>query len=68
MRGIACGEGKEDFAGKICAKAFEKGLIVETAGPSDEVVKFLGSLTIDNEGLNKGLDILEEAIEEVVNN
>ena len=67
MRGIACGEGKEDYAGKICEKAFEKGLIVETAGPSDEVIKFLGSLTIDNDGLNKGLDILEEAIEEVVN-
>lgn len=68
MRGIACGEGKEDYASKICKKAFEKGLIIETAGPSDEVVKFLGSLTIDNEGLNKGLDILEEAIEEVLNN
>lgn len=67
MRGIACGEGKEDYASEICAKAFEKGLIVETAGPSDEVIKFLGSLTIDEEGLNKGLDILEEAIEEVVN-
>lgn len=68
MRGIACGEGKEDYAGKICEKAFEKGLIIETAGPSGEVVKFLGPLTIDNEGLNKGLDILEEAIEEVLNN
>ncbi len=66
MRGIACGEGKEQYASKICAKAFEKGLIVETSGPSDEVVKFLGSLTIDEEGLRKGLDILEEAIEEVV--
>jgi len=68
MRGIACGEGKEEYAGKICEKAFEKGLIIETAGPSGEVVKFLGSLTIDNEGLNKGLDILEEAIEDVVSN
>ncbi|MEK3936816.1 diaminobutyrate--2-oxoglutarate transaminase [Sporosarcina sp. FSL W7-1349] len=68
MRGIACGEGKEDYAGKICAKAFEKGLIIETSGPSSEVVKFLGSLTIDEEGLHKGFDILEEAIEEVVRN
>ncbi len=67
MRGIACGEGKEDYAGKICETAFEKGLIIETAGPSSEVVKFLGALTIDHEGLNKGLDILEEAIEEVLN-
>ena len=68
MRGIACGKGKENYAGEICKKAFEKGLIVETSGPSGEVVKFLGSLTIDEEGLTKGLNILEEAIEEVVNN
>lgn len=68
MRGIACGKGKENYAGEICEKAFEKGLIVETSGPSGEVVKFLGSLTIDEAGLAKGLDILEEAIEEVVNN
>lgn len=67
MRGIACGKGKEEYASEICAKSFEKGLILETAGPSGEVVKFLGSLTIDEEGLNKGLDILEEAIAEVVN-
>lgn len=66
MRGIACGEGKEAYAGEICKKAFEKGLIMETSGPSGEVVKFLGSLTIDEESLTKGLDILEEAIKEVV--
>ena len=66
MQGIACGKGKEAYGGEICAKAFEKGLIIETSGPSNEVVKFLGSLTIDEEGLNKGFDILEEAIEEVV--
>lgn len=66
MRGIACGKGKEAYAGKICEKAFDKGLIMETSGPSGEVVKFLGSLTIDEESLIKGLDILEEAIEEVV--
>lgn len=66
MRGIACGEGKEDYAVKICSKAFEKGLIMETAGPDDQVIKFLGALTIDKEELNKGLDILEEAFKEVV--
>lgn len=66
MRGIACGEGKESYAGKICAKAFEKGLIIETSGPKSEVVKFLGPLTIDEKGLQEGFDILEKAIEEVV--
>lgn len=66
MQGIACGKGKEAYATKICAKAFEKGVIMETSGPSGEVVKFLGALTIDETSLIKGLGILEEAIEEVV--
>nr|Q9AP34.1 RecName: Full=Diaminobutyrate--2-oxoglutarate transaminase; AltName: Full=DABA aminotransferase; AltName: Full=Diaminobutyrate--2-oxoglutarate aminotransferase; AltName: Full=L-2,4-diaminobutyric acid transaminase [Sporosarcina pasteurii]AAK12084.1 EctB [Sporosarcina pasteurii] len=66
MQGIACGKGKEAYATKICAKAFEKGVIMETSGPSGEVVKFLGALTIDETSLIKGLGILEEATEEVV--
>lgn len=66
MRGIACGKGKEHYASEICEKAFEKGLIMETSGPKGEVVKFLGALTIDREDLTKGLDILEEAVQEVV--
>ncbi len=66
MRGIACGKGKEHYASEICEKAFEKGLIMETSGPKGEVVKFLGALTIDQEDLTKGLDILEEAVQEVV--
>lgn len=67
MRGIVCGDGKKDYAKKVCAKAFEKGLIIETSGPNDEVIKFLGPLIIDESGLHKGFDLLEEAIEEVVN-
>lgn len=66
MRGIACGKGKEHYASEICEKAFEKGLIMETSGPKGEVVKFLGALTIGREDLTKGLDILEEAVQEVV--
>nr|WP_106781785.1 diaminobutyrate--2-oxoglutarate transaminase [Lysinibacillus timonensis] len=66
MRGFACGEGKEEIAATICAKAFEKGLIMETSGPKSEVVKFLGPLIIDEEGIQKGFDLLEEAIKEVV--
>ncbi|ARF17743.1 diaminobutyrate--2-oxoglutarate transaminase [Sporosarcina ureae] len=68
MQGIVCGEGKEDYADKICAKAFEKGLIIETSGPEGEVVKFLGSLIMDEKGIDQGFDILEEAIEEIIRN
>ena len=55
-------------ADKICAKAFEKGLIIETSGSEGEVVKFLGSLIIDEKGIHEGFNILEEAIEEIVRN
>lgn len=64
MQGIAIGESA--LAGEICAAAFERGLIVETSGPEDEVVKFLPPLVIDAQGLKEGLDILEESIKEVL--
>lgn len=64
MQGIAVE--KEGLAGEICAEAFERGLIVETSGPDDEVVKFLPPLIIDQEGLVKGLDILEDSIKHVL--
>ncbi|WP_042224026.1 diaminobutyrate--2-oxoglutarate transaminase [Oceanobacillus manasiensis] len=64
MQGIAIEQ--EGLAGKICAEAFQRGLIVETSGPNDEVVKFLPPLVIDKEGLEKGLSILEESIIHVI--
>lgn len=64
MQGIAV-EG-DGLASEICGKAFENGLIVETSGPKDEVVKFLPPLVIDKEGLNKGLDLLEKSIEQAL--
>lgn len=64
MQGFACRDG--DLAGKISARAFEKGLIIETAGPDDEVVKCLMPLTISDEDLQKGLDLLKESVEDVM--
>ncbi|MBP1969153.1 diaminobutyrate-2-oxoglutarate transaminase [Virgibacillus natechei] len=64
MQGIAI-EG-EGIADEICAEAFNRGLIVETSGPNDEVVKFLPPLIIDNDGLKKGLQILEDSIKQVL--
>ncbi|MGM8212810.1 diaminobutyrate--2-oxoglutarate transaminase [Virgibacillus sp. W0430] len=64
MQGIAIGI--PELAGKICAQAFENGLIIETSGPDDEVVKFLAPLVIDKEGLEKGFEILDMSIKEVL--
>src|SRR5699024_4139093 len=61
MQGIAVGE--DGLASKICAEAFQRGLILETSGPNDEVVKFLPPLIIDEEGLKEGLEILEDSIQ-----
>ena len=62
MQGIDVGGG--ELAGDICARAFEKGLIIETSGADDEVVKVLVALTVPTETLRKGLDILLEAARE----
>ncbi|WP_249870031.1 diaminobutyrate--2-oxoglutarate transaminase [Oceanobacillus saliphilus] len=64
MQGIAVHV--ENLAAEICAEAFKRGLIVETSGAKDEVVKFLPPLIIDEEGLNKGLEILIDSIEQVL--
>lgn len=60
MQGIEIGI--DGLADQICAAAFERGLIMETSGPNSEVVKVMPPLTIDDEGLEKGLRILEESI------
>ena len=59
MRGIDVGSG--EIADKITHKAFENGLVIETSGQDGEVVKCLCPLTITDEDLQQGLDILEES-------
>ncbi len=60
MQGIDTGSG--DKAAEICATCFEHGLIIETSGAHDEVVKVLAPLTIPQEQFAAGLDILEQAV------
>ena len=60
MRGMACGV--EGLAEKICAAAFERGVIMETSGPKSEVFKIMPPLIIDAQGLMKGLEIVEESV------
>lgn len=66
MQGIDVGSGK--LAGAICATCFDHGLIIETSGAHDEVVKVLAPLTIPMEQLQAGLDILEAATRSHVRN
>lgn len=63
MRGISCVSG--DLAGKITHNAFKKGLIIETSGADDQVVKLLCPLTIAMEELERGIDIVEASIKEI---
>lgn len=60
MRGIDVGSGEN--AAIITAACFAQGLIIETSGAHDEIVKVLAPLTIDEPVLSAGLDILEESI------
>ncbi|WP_077596665.1 diaminobutyrate--2-oxoglutarate transaminase [Oceanobacillus kimchii] len=64
-RGLMLGIGVhvDGLASEICAEAFSRGLILETSGAKDEVVKFLPPLIIDEDGIEKGMDILEESIQ-----
>lgn len=55
-----------EIASMISHVAFEKGLIIETSGAEDQVLKFLAPLTISDHELDKGLSILEESIRDVM--
>lgn len=60
MRGINMGSG--EIAGRITAAAFERGLIIETSGGHDEIIKVLAPLVITDEELAQGLDILQSCV------
>jgi diaminobutyrate-2-oxoglutarate transaminase len=54
------------LAGRISAEAFRRGLIIETAGAFDEVLKFLPALTITEDELSRGLAIVAESLTAVL--
>ena len=55
-----------DIAAEVTKLCFEYGLVIETSGPHDEVIKLLPALTIETELLKKGLHILEKSVAEVM--
>lgn len=61
IQGLHCGV--EGLAEEIASVAFERGVILETSGPTSDVVKLLPALTIEDDLLRKGLDVICEAIE-----
>ncbi len=63
FQGICCVSG--EIAGKITKEAFKRGLLIETSGADDQVVKLLCPLITSQENLEKGLDIIEESVRTV---
>ena len=61
--GLAFGNG--ELARKVSAAAFERGLLVETAGPDDEVIKLLPPLTATDAEIDEGLAVLTDAVQTV---
>jgi diaminobutyrate-2-oxoglutarate transaminase len=63
-RGLAQGLAFADapLAGRVCAEAFERGLLMETSGPDGEVAKLLPPLTITDEELAEGLAVVRESV------
>lgn len=59
-RGLQFADG--DLAGRVCAEAFTRGLLMETSGPEGEVMKILPALTITDEELERGLAIIDESV------
>ena len=67
-RGLARGLGfaQTELADQVAAAAFERGLLLETAGPESEVAKLMPALTITDAELDEGLEIFADAVRGVV--
>lgn len=64
MRGLVCNSGK--LAEAITTEAFQNNMIIETSGADNHVVKTLCPLTISEEDLHKGLNIVAKAADKAV--
>ena len=62
MYGLACDRDR-GLAGRISKAAFARGLVIETSGAFDEVLKFLPALTITDDELRRGLGIVRESLD-----
>lgn len=55
------------MAQEVSRKAFNNGLIIETAGAEDNVLKFLPPLIIEEELLYRGLEKIKASLQSVLN-
>lgn len=62
--GLDCSAVGGDLAERLSARCFELGLVIETAGRGDTVLKFLPPLNIDDTLLLQGIDIVERALKD----
>ncbi|WP_432087365.1 aspartate aminotransferase family protein [Streptomyces sp. bgisy095] len=67
-RGLAWGLpfDRPGAAREVCDAAYRAGLLLETAGAQDEVVKLLPPLTVTDGQVEHGLEVLDEAVASVV--
>lgn len=65
MYGLVC-DGDPTLAGRVSKAAFARGLVIETSGAHDEVLKFLPALTIGEDELRRGLAIVRESLAAVL--
>ncbi|WP_436493425.1 diaminobutyrate--2-oxoglutarate transaminase [Actinokineospora sp. HUAS TT18] len=67
-RGLARGLRFEsgELAGQVCRAAFERGLLMETAGPDGEVAKVMPPLTVSDAELEEGLVVIAAAVQATV--
>ncbi|MBD2857539.1 diaminobutyrate--2-oxoglutarate transaminase [Spongiibacter sp. KMU-158] len=64
MQGLVMQSG--EIADAVVAACFERGLVIETCGNRGQVVKCFCPLTISIEALERGLNIVSEAVKEVM--
>jgi diaminobutyrate-2-oxoglutarate transaminase len=50
------------LSNRIAANAFKRGVVIETSGAHDEVLKLLPALTIEEDLLSKGLEVIEASV------
>ncbi|MBU6492797.1 MAG: diaminobutyrate--2-oxoglutarate transaminase [Burkholderiales bacterium] len=58
--------GRNDMANRIAREAFRHGVVIETSGANDEVLKILPALTIEDDLLKRGLEVIEQSVAHVL--
>jgi diaminobutyrate-2-oxoglutarate transaminase len=56
---------RAELAKAVSREAFRQGLVIELAGPNDEVIKFLPPLVIPEATLRQGLSLISRIVESV---